>query len=125
TLLGVETPLWLDAAAHVPEVTEWLRFHCGVPLVDAPEFARFALIVAPSTMRGFDAFDAGTDALPDRSATLILQVEGLEEGLGRRLAGPGIAEAAHLAAHGGPAGFWPFQPAPPPRFPPGSDHPPR
>jgi len=121
TLLDFETPLWLDAAAHVPEVTEWLRFHCGVPLVDAPEFARFALIVAPSTMRGFDAFDAGTDALPDRSATLILQVEGLEEGLGRRLAGPGIAEAAHLGVHGVPAGFWDFVRANGARFPRGVD----
>src|SRR5215813_1946198 len=73
TLLDFETPLWLDDAARAPEAMEWLRFHCGVPLVDQPEAARFALVLAPATMPENDEFDAGTDAMPDRSATLILQ----------------------------------------------------
>ena len=121
TLLDFETPLWVDAAARVPEVIDWLRFHCGVPLVDAPESARFALILTPRMMPGLDAFEAGTDAMPDRSATLILQVDALEDGTGQRLTGPGIANAADLSVRGVAAGFWDFVRANSVRFPWGVD----
>jgi len=106
TLLDFETPLWLDAAASTAEAREYLRFHCGVPLVETPAEARFALIVDPLAMPPLEAFDAGTDERPDRSATLIVQVAGLTPERGRRLIGPGIDGEARLEVVGVPPAFW-------------------
>lgn len=120
-LVDLETPLWLDAAARTPGVVEHLRFHCGCPIVDQPLHARFAVVADPERMPELDAFDAGTDEYPDRSATVIVQVSGLAGGTGRRLTGPGIPEEAWLAAEGLPPGFWDGVRANHARFPRGVD----
>jgi len=120
-LLDFDTPLWLDDAARSPEAVEWLRFHCGVPLVDQPDAARFALVLAPAAMPKLDEFDAGTDAMPDRSATLILQVDALDVGAGPWLVGPGIADATQLDVRGVPARFWDLVRDNATRFPRGVD----
>jgi len=105
-LVDLETPLWLDAAARRPEVIEYLRFHCGCPMAVEPDRARFAVAADPREMPGLEAFDAGSDEYPDRSATVIVQVESLEMGAGMRLSGPGIDGEARLDASGLPEGFW-------------------
>ncbi|MGE0724146.1 MAG: phosphonate C-P lyase system protein PhnH [Alphaproteobacteria bacterium] len=105
TLVDHETPLWLDPAARTPEALAWVRFHCGAPVVDAPEACRFALVTDPAAMPALDRFPVGADAFPDRSATLILQVAGLAEGAGMVLRGPGIETVARLAVEGLPAAF--------------------
>jgi len=105
-LVDFETPLWLDEAAASPEVIESLRFHCGCPIVDAPGAARFALIAGTEALLPLDAFDPGLDAYPDRSATLIIQVQTIAPVPGVRLSGPGIAEAAALDIPCVPASFW-------------------
>ncbi len=120
-LLDFETPLWLDAAARSAEAVEWLRFHCGVPVVDAPGAAHFALVAAPASMPALESFDAGTDEMPHRSATLVLQVEALTPGAGPRLAGPGIATTARLDVTGPPGDFWDLVRANAARFPRGVD----
>ena len=105
TLLDFETPLWLDEAAAA--AADALRFHCGCPVVAAPDGAAFALIAETRRMPPLDAFDAGLSAYPDRSATLILQVESLRAGdAGVRLSGPGIRTNATLEAAPLPGGFW-------------------
>ena len=103
-LLDFETPLWLDEAAS--RAAEALRFHCGCPVVEAPEAAAFALIADPRRMPPLDAFNPGLSAYPDRSATLILQVETLRPGAGVRLSGPGIRTGAALEVAPVPDGFW-------------------
>ena len=105
-LVDFETPLWLDEAAATDEVIESLRFHCGCPLVDAPEAARFALIAGTDALLPLDAFDPGLDPYPDRSATLIIQVQTMAPSPGVRLFGPGIADRAALDLACVPAGFW-------------------
>jgi len=106
-LVDMDTPLWLDAAARAPDVAEYFRFHCGCRIVTAPGIARFAIVVDPRQMPALEEFDVGTDEYPDRSATVIVQVEALEEGIaGQRLAGPGIENEARLLARGLPEGFW-------------------
>jgi alpha-D-ribose 1-methylphosphonate 5-triphosphate synthase subunit PhnH len=105
-LLDFETPLWLDGAAASAAVIEYLRFHCGVPVVTAPGEAAFALAADPGGLPSLEAFAAGTDEYPDRSATLIVQADGLRAGIGRRLTGPGIAGAALLDVQGVPEDFW-------------------
>jgi alpha-D-ribose 1-methylphosphonate 5-triphosphate synthase subunit PhnH len=105
-LVDFETPLWLDPAGRTPAVTAHLRFHCGCPLVDDPARARFAVVARPAAMPDLDGFDPGTDEYPDRSATIIVQAQGLTAGAGPRLTGPGIAVDARLSADGLPARFW-------------------
>lgn len=103
TLLDFETPLWLDQALATPAVIDSLRLQCGCPLV-SQEKARFALLSGPGAPLA--AFDHGTPEYPDRSATLIWQVEDLAADRGVRLSGPGIRTSARLHVEGLPADFW-------------------
>jgi alpha-D-ribose 1-methylphosphonate 5-triphosphate synthase subunit PhnH len=106
TLVDFETPLWLDAMAGTGETREYLRFHCGCPLVDEPRMARFALIAEPEAMPQLSRFDRGTDEGPDASATLVVQVAALHSGRGRRLTGPGIDGESLLEVGGVTSAFW-------------------
>jgi alpha-D-ribose 1-methylphosphonate 5-triphosphate synthase subunit PhnH len=103
TLCDAETPLWLDAA--LAGCADFLRFHCGVALA-APGAAHFALIGEPDAMPSLDAFALGSDEYPDRSATLIVEVERLRAGQGLTLSGPGIAGTALLGVRGLPERVW-------------------
>lgn len=105
-LVDHETPLWLDAAAARGGMAEFVRFHCGCQVVEAPEQARFAVVSDPDAMPPLARFDIGTDEFPDRSATVIVQTRGLSEGPGRRLTGPGIAGESRLEVSGLPASLW-------------------
>jgi alpha-D-ribose 1-methylphosphonate 5-triphosphate synthase subunit PhnH len=100
TLADADTPVWLDAGAAAEA---WLRFHAGAPIVAAPEDATFLL--ACGTPPALRDLAQGTEEEPHRSATLILQVAGLEEGAGWRLTGPGIEHAHRLRVTGLPEGF--------------------
>lgn len=103
TLFDLDTPVWLDADA--PQIWGWLAFHCGCPRADEPGAALFGVVTEPSRMPPLDAFPLGTPAYPDRSATLVIQVERLREGLGHRLSGPGIGDV-RLLDTGLPDRFW-------------------
>jgi alpha-D-ribose 1-methylphosphonate 5-triphosphate synthase subunit PhnH len=121
TMLDFDTPLWLDEAAARPDAVEWLRFHSGAPIVSRPQAARFALIADPQGMPSPDTFDSGTAEYPERSATLIVQVQSLLGGTGRRLRGPGIADEARLEVAGLPDAFWTWMAANHALFPCGVD----
>jgi alpha-D-ribose 1-methylphosphonate 5-triphosphate synthase subunit PhnH len=104
TLCDADTAVWLDPALTTPEVTAWLRFHTGCRIVEAPEDASFAFAAEPTALP-FDRLSTGSDEFPDRSATVVVQLAGLDEGVSLRLTGPGIAAAATLRASGLPTGF--------------------
>lgn len=120
TLLDFDTPLWLDAAAGTAEVVDYLRFHCGMALVEAPAAARFVLIADVTRMPSLDDIEAGTDERPDLSATVVVQVAGLTPGRGPRLTGPGIEGEARLEVAGAPQ-LWAMASANAERFPRGVD----
>lgn len=103
TLCDAETPLWLDPILAAS--ADYLRFHCGLTLAP-PDTAHFALIGDARTMPSLDAFALGSDEYPDRSATLIIEVERLRTGPGLSLSGPGIVGTAQLDAAGLPKPFW-------------------
>ncbi len=104
-LADFETPVWLDAAARTAAVTRHLRFHCGCPLVSDSRAAAFAIIAAPEQMPPLAAFAAGSDAYPDRSATIIIQVPSFTGGTPWRVRGPGIRVETTLAIAGLAADF--------------------
>jgi alpha-D-ribose 1-methylphosphonate 5-triphosphate synthase subunit PhnH len=99
-LADAETPVWTDATG---EARDWIAFHSGAPLVADPAKAQFLL--ATGAMPSLSTLDAGTDETPQDSATLILQLDAIEEGAGWRLTGPGIEHAHRLAAAGLPDDF--------------------
>jgi alpha-D-ribose 1-methylphosphonate 5-triphosphate synthase subunit PhnH len=98
TLFDHDTPLWLDPALATPSVERWLKFHSGAPLVGDPSECAFALIGDPAQLPALDRFPFGSDDYPDRSATLILQIESLSDGPAIDLRGPGIDGTATLRA---------------------------
>jgi alpha-D-ribose 1-methylphosphonate 5-triphosphate synthase subunit PhnH len=105
-LLDFETPFWLDATlAAAPDVDGWLKFHTGAPRTADSVSAAFAFAAKPATLPGFDAFDLGSIEYPDRSTTLVLEVETLTDGDAFHLSGPGIKESRSLAAVPLPAEF--------------------
>ena len=106
TLLDFETPVWLDPALRGGEVEAWVRFHCGCPLTSETAEAAFAIVTDARTAPRLDAFNLGDARYPDRSTTLILQVESLDGGEAVTLSGPGIKDAVKVAPRGLPEGFW-------------------
>ncbi|WP_198374247.1 phosphonate C-P lyase system protein PhnH [Neoroseomonas rubea] len=100
SLADAATPVWHDAGA---DADAWLRFHAGAPVATTPRDAAFVLATgAPPTLA---ALDAGTEEEPERGATLLIQVEAIEEGTGLRLTGPGIEHEHRLLVRGLPDGF--------------------
>jgi len=102
TLADYETPVWLDAALAQPAVIEWIRFHTGAPVTDNSMHATFVLI--GGALPDFAQFSPGSDEYPDRSATLIVQIERFA-GRPLCLQGPGIQTTRSLAAEPLPEDF--------------------
>jgi len=98
SLADFDTPLWLEPGAGAEALTGFLRFHCGCPLTANPGEAAFALVTDPLAMPPLEEFAQGSDDYPDRSTTLIVQVDRLASDTGWTLRGPGIAESAQLSA---------------------------
>lgn len=121
TLADPDTVIWLDSGAASPAVVEYLRFHCGCPLATTARVADFAVIAAPRALPSWEVFPEGTEEEPERGATLIVQVDSLRAGVGRRLTGPGIETECRLAAEGLPEAAWRVLGAVPGRFPRGLD----
>lgn len=97
-LLDYETPVFLDAALSArPEVAAFLRFHTGAPVVTEPGAARFVLVGDGAGLADFSLFAQGEPDYPDRSATLLVQVDHLGEGQ-LVLEGPGIDGRRRFAA---------------------------
>jgi alpha-D-ribose 1-methylphosphonate 5-triphosphate synthase subunit PhnH len=99
TLCDRDTPVWLDPklCASAP-VCEWLRFHCGCDLIDDPGEAAFAFASRAADIPQFEEFNVGTTDYPDRSTTLVLQVETLSSANGLVLTGPRIRDRQSLYA---------------------------
>jgi alpha-D-ribose 1-methylphosphonate 5-triphosphate synthase subunit PhnH len=106
TLFDFETRIWLDPALRGGEAEAWLRFHCGCPLTSDPDQAAFALISEEKAAPALSAFNPGDAKYPDRSTTVIVQVESLDGGQTVTLTGPGIKDSATVAPKGLPEGFW-------------------
>jgi alpha-D-ribose 1-methylphosphonate 5-triphosphate synthase subunit PhnH len=99
TLFDHDTPIWLDARmSETSEVAKWLKFHSGAPVLEDPSVCSFALIGNGNALPDLSRFSFGTNEYPDRSTTLILQVDSLRHGSAFDLRGPGIDGIATLRA---------------------------
>jgi alpha-D-ribose 1-methylphosphonate 5-triphosphate synthase subunit PhnH len=99
TLFDHDTPVWLDSMmSATSEVTKWLKFHTGAPVIADSSICSFALVGDAGALPALDRFAFGSNEYPDRSTTLILQVESLTQGHGFELRGPGIDGSAVLQA---------------------------
>jgi alpha-D-ribose 1-methylphosphonate 5-triphosphate synthase subunit PhnH len=77
----------------------------GAPLTADPAQAAFAFIADSRRAPAFDEFSPGTPEYPDRSTTLVLQVDEFGSGQRLLLRGPGIPVARSFSAQPLPADF--------------------
>lgn len=98
-LADADTPIWLDKTlSNGGEVHDWLIFHNGAPFARECAEAAFAVVANPQAgMPRLEAFAQGSQDYPDRSTTLILQVESLSNDPFWRLSGPGIKSEVFLS----------------------------
>ncbi len=114
TLLDFESRVWLqpecpasnaDSALH-----RYLRFHCGCPIDADSRTAHFAIVHDAQALPSLNTFHPGDTEFPDRSTTVIIQVNNLVNDATAqsavRLRGPGIRTTASLACVGLPSRFW-------------------
>lgn len=89
-LADFETPVSLGAES-AQEIAAYLRFHAGCPVVDESAKSSFAHVSDAAQLDDLSRYAQGTLEYPDRSTTLVIEVESLADGPALTLAGPGIA----------------------------------
>lgn len=109
TLLDAETTVRLAGGLASRSAQAYLRFHTGVRSAAPGEAAEFTVVRAAEVDDTlWSALDLGTDEAPQRGATLVVEVDGLDAGRGARLRlkGPGIEATQALQVDGLSTGFW-------------------
>ncbi|MEM6985357.1 MAG: phosphonate C-P lyase system protein PhnH [Pseudomonadota bacterium] len=94
TLCDTETPVYLSPSYDQVAVREWIAFHTGAPIVERG-VCSFA-VGRWDELQPLGDYAVGTAEYPDRSATLIVELDTLEP-RGATLAGPGIRDTAQLS----------------------------
>ena len=99
TLFDHDTPVWLDRTmTATADVAKWLKFHTSAPVTPDTLASSFALIGDVQALPSRHRLALGSDEYPDRSTTLIVQVDSLTSGPAYQLTGPGIDGTAILQA---------------------------
>ena len=99
-LCDTDTTVWFDRPQSPSTVGGWLSFQTGASLTDQVSTSTFAIISNPGAMQSLGAFAQGTQEYPDRSVTLIIQVEAITSANEWTLRGPGIKKEAYLSVKG-------------------------
>lgn len=106
SLCDADTTLWIDPVIGAESAARsWFTFQTGTRLTSAIADATFALVVQPKKMPGIASMEQGSAEYPDRSTTLVIQVDRLSEGGGLVLEGPGIETTVTLGVEPLPAFF--------------------
>ncbi|MEM7521027.1 MAG: phosphonate C-P lyase system protein PhnH [Pseudomonadota bacterium] len=94
TLCDPDTSVHLAGSTDTQGVREWITFHTGAPFVGAAtcDFA----VGTWADLGPMDRYKIGTSEYPDRSATLIIEMERLAQD-GPTLTGPGIQDSVALS----------------------------
>ena len=105
-LFDHDTPIWIDDRFSAESsIDAWLRFQTGAPLTSDASRAAFALIHSGAALLDFETFAQGTPEYPDRSTTLVVQVDTFTRGPELVLSGPGIRGTSTLRAGALPSDF--------------------
>lgn len=99
-LLDADTSLWLSPTLAASTVGAWLRFHTGCALTEQAAQAQFVWVGMGDPAPKLSELRQGSDADPQNSATLLLDVPALQGGDTLWLRGPGIQGAQALNAIG-------------------------
>jgi alpha-D-ribose 1-methylphosphonate 5-triphosphate synthase subunit PhnH len=99
-----DTPLWLAEEYRTDEVSSFIGFHTGAPIVSALTAAQFAF-ASRASLPPLAQFNLGTQEYPDRSTTVVLALPALEGGPDLVLRGPGIEDHWHISPMGLPDDF--------------------
>lgn len=94
TLCDPDTGIFLAGDLDVEPIRNWINFHIGAPLVGAAE-SDFA-VGTWNDLAPLGQFKIGTSEYPDRSASLIVESDILEN-QGAVIQGPGIKDRAALS----------------------------
>jgi len=106
TLFDHETAIWLDPpCGEASGAVRWIKFHTGASVTSKSAEAAFALVSDPVRMPALALFAQGTPEFPDRSTTIIMQVETFGDGVPMTLSGPGIASTRKLSVFPLPRNF--------------------
>lgn len=105
TFADSDTPIWLASEFDSQAVRDFVKFHTAAPIVADRAEAAYAFL-PHGDASPFDGFAIGTDAYPDRSATLVIEVPVLGAGTARTWRGPGIDGQARTAVAGLDGAFW-------------------
>jgi alpha-D-ribose 1-methylphosphonate 5-triphosphate synthase subunit PhnH len=105
SLCDHDTPVWLDRKLSQPAVRDWLGFHTGAPVATLATDAHFAFTACPEDLIALENFTQGSQEYPDRSTTIVLQVDGFDAGTPLTLSGPGIETTVTIAPHPMPRHF--------------------
>ena len=92
-LCDADTRLWLAPSWSNAQTRAWIAFQCGAPLTPETELADFALASAAEAP-DLAALAQGSQEYPDRSTTLVIEIEAFTGGEELVLSGPGIDGAA-------------------------------
>lgn len=106
-LCDYDTPIWLDQQfSNSAQASQFLAFHCGAPVVQAKSDAAFAFVSSAGKLPPLSEFCLGTDIYPDRSTTIVVQVDALTNATGEWLSGPGIKASRRFGIAPLPDMFW-------------------
>ena len=105
TLCDHDTPVWLTTALAASALPAWLAFHAGAIITPERQNARFAFVEKGAMLPNLCLFAQGTQEYPDRSTTLIVEIEAFEGGRTLVLTGPGIRTQEEIAPAGLPDMF--------------------
>ena len=86
-LCDFDTPIFLSETFNTDEIRKWITFHTNSNFTEKGN-CKFALGNWEELLP-FEKYQLGTDAYPDRSATLIINYEKISNN-GTKLFGPGI-----------------------------------
>lgn len=105
TLCDHDTPVWLTPALKASPLPGWLAFHAGASIAEERQNARFAFVEKDAMLPNLCLFAQGTQEYPDRSTTLIVEIEAFDGGRPLVLRGPGIRTEEAIAPVGLPDMF--------------------
>lgn len=95
TLCDSQTPIFLAGNFNNEAIRDWITFHCNAPIVEAGQDCMFA-VGDWAALLPLDTYPLGIPEYPDRSATLIVEMDALTND-GYALKGPGIKDVNHLS----------------------------